>query len=137
MNTVASHKHLPVWHKAIALASEVYALAKELPSDEASLADQLRQSAVAVACHIADGAARHTQAGLVDSLRRAQAALYQLETRLWIAAEQMQSPRMKQALNEVAEVGRFLTLRLRSLHQSGLHAHAKACAPSHLGSIRS
>ncbi len=70
------------------LAREIYFATEEFPKSETfGLRMQLRRSAVSVACNIAEGHGRLTDAQLRNSLGYARGSLYELETQLELARE--------------------------------------------------
>ena len=118
---------LAAWRHSIALAAKVYAATRHLPSDEPlGLVQELRRAALSVPSSIAEGAARGRRREFVHCLEAARSALSQLQTRLVIAEGQdlIGSP-----LADVTEVARELDALIRRLRESGLAAHARACAP--------
>jgi four helix bundle protein len=129
MDRLTTHKDLIVWHKAITLASKVYAATRLLPSEEQfGLNQQLRRCSVAIASTIAEGAARRTRVEFTQFLHTARGALSELETQLMIAKEQQLMTDAGELLAGAAELGRLIGELIRNLGSARQAAHAKACA---------
>jgi four helix bundle protein len=128
---LTSHKDLIAWKKALTLASKVYAVTRQLPSEERyGLTSQLRRAAVSIASNIAEGSARRSSAEFMHYLHVARGSLSELETQMMIAIDQGFVEERHSPLHEIAEVGRLLNGLIRSLSQSRRSAHARACAPA-------
>lgn len=88
MDVIKSHKNLAVWHKALALASKVYAATRKLPSDERDgLVLELRSASLAVVSGIAAGSAGNSGPEQLKRLHAARDSLSQLEAQLLIAVD--------------------------------------------------
>ena len=71
---------LGVWQKAHSLVLRIYKVSGDLPeSENFALAPNLRRSAMAVARFIAEGAGRDADSKFAIDLKRARAALFELE----------------------------------------------------------
>jgi four helix bundle protein len=80
------YRDLIAWQKAMELARAMYALTEEFPKSETfGLRMQLRRSAVAVACHIAEGHGKLTDADMRKSLGSARGSLNELQTETELA----------------------------------------------------
>jgi four helix bundle protein len=113
---MTTHKDLIVWQKAIALATQIYAMTASLPHDERyGLTSQMRRAAISVPSNIAEGAGRSSRAEYLHYLSIARGSLAELETQLRIARELqlMDSP----LESHVAEVGQLLTRLMQRLRE--------------------
>jgi four helix bundle protein len=113
---MTTHKDLIVWQKAIALATQIYAMTASLPHDERhGLTSQMRRAAISVPSNIAEGAGRSSRAEYLHYLSIARGSLAELETQLRIARELqlMNSP----LESHVAEVGQLLTRLMQRLRE--------------------
>ncbi len=127
---IESHKDLIVWQKAIALASEVYAATRTLPTEERyGLVSQLRRAAVSIPSNIAEGAARKNRTEFIQFLHIARGSLSELETQLMIASAQHFIAEKDPILEMTSDVGRLLNGLIRSLARPSRESHANACAP--------
>lgn len=132
MDTLKSHRELPVWRKSIGLAGKVYAATRSLPSEERfALDQQLRQRAVALATNIAEGWSRRTRAEFLQFLHAARGALLEIEIRTLIAIGQGYFDATCDLPDEIAELGSILNAMIRHSTIANQIAHAKACAPDH------
>jgi len=123
-----NHKNLAVWHKAVALASKVYAATRRFPTEEQfGMNQELRRAAVSVASHIAQGAARRNSGEFLQCLHRAHGALSELETHIMIAQDQGLLHDVPLSSQDTADVARLLHGLIQSLAQARQAAHAKAC----------
>lgn len=137
MQKLESHKDLSAWQKGLQLAGKVYALTRQLPTEEHdALGSQLRRCASAVPCHIADGFARRNRAEFVQQLRTARGALLELETQLLIAIE-LQYLSTDSMPPDIAEINRLLSRLIGQLASSHRQAHADACIPFDVDARRS
>ena len=79
----AGLRDLKVWQEAVALAGDVVRLLRQAARRETKVvSDQLMTTAVAVACHIADGYGRYTAPEQRQLYRAARRDLLRLETEL-------------------------------------------------------
>ena len=130
MKRIESHKDLPAWQKAVALAGKVYAATRRLPSEERDgLGQQLRRAAVSIASNIAEGAARRNRTEFLQHLHAARSSLSELETQMTIAVAQDFLQPADAALEDIEAVGDALTRLISSVMSSHRRAHANACAP--------
>jgi four helix bundle protein len=130
MEVINNHRDLIVWHKSIALASEVYAATKSLPSEERfGLQQQLRRAAVSVASHIAEGSARRNRLEFLHHLQQARGSLSEIETQTMIAIQQGYFETRPSLPADISEVTQLLTGLIDGLTRAAQTAHAKACAP--------
>ena len=84
--TERKHRELPVWKASIDLVEAFYVVSSKLPKEEVfGLQSQMRRAAVSVAANIAEGAARHSTAELIQFLYIANGSLSELDTHLEIA----------------------------------------------------
>jgi four helix bundle protein len=83
-----SHRDLIVWRKGIALAVEMYQLARSLPvSERFILRDQMLRAAVSIPSNIAEGHGQLSKGAFVRHLGIARGSLRELETLLEIARQ--------------------------------------------------
>ena len=84
--TERRHREMPVWKASIDLVEAFYVVSAKLPKEEMfGLQSQMRRAAVSVAANIAEGAARHSTAELIQFLYIASGSLSELDTHLEIA----------------------------------------------------
>jgi four helix bundle protein len=77
------YRDLVVWQKGLALAEEIYLLAKRLPVDEKfGLVSQMRRAAVSIPSNIAEGQARKTTGEFILFLSHAEGSVAELDTQL-------------------------------------------------------
>jgi len=114
------YSELRVWQKAIDLVPAIYAVVKQLPTEERfEMGSQLRRAAVSVPANIAEGQARQHPKEFLQGLYIARGSLAELET-LLIVAERLQylSPErlaeLKGAITEVRMPLQGLINRLQS-----------------------
>lgn len=75
-----------LWHKAIALATEVYKATENFPKEEKyGLTSQIRRSAVSVPSNIAEGAGRNGDPEFCHFLGISNGSSYELQTQLVIS----------------------------------------------------
>lgn len=130
MKPVHPPKDLSAWKQAIALAGKVYGLTRHIPHQaQNTLGEQLRRTAVAVPVSIAEGAGRHNRTEFLQFLRRASAALAELETVLLIAESQMFLQSSASALEDIAELRTLLDRLVSQVISARQDAHARACRP--------
>lgn len=80
-------RDLMVWQKAMVLAEEVYAAAKEFPKHEMyGLADQVRRAVVSIPANIAEGYGRQSTQDYIRFLLIARGSLYEVQTHCELAA---------------------------------------------------
>lgn len=118
MGAVRNHKDLVVWQRSVALASRIYLATGRFPDVERlGLALQMRQSALAAAASIADGAGRAVRAEYIRFLDQARGSLAELETQVHIAANLQLIEEHPGLHQEVAEVRRLLLALIRKLRE--------------------
>ena len=118
MGVVKNHKDLLVWQKSVALASRIYFATARFPEVERlGLSLQMRQSALAAAASIADGAGRAVRAEYIRFLDKARGSLAELETQVHIAANLQLIEEHPRLHVEVAEVRRLLMALIRKLRE--------------------
>jgi four helix bundle protein len=118
MAATNSFRDLDVWHEAMALVDDVYALTKRFPAEERFvLTSQLRRATISIPSNIAEGARR----------KRRKANLYHLDIALGSQAEvevQVEigqrlgycgDTRCRQVQERVARIGRMLNGLIESL----------------------
>jgi len=77
---------LRIWSKAINLATEVYKVTANFPSEEKyGLTSQIRRCAVSISSNIAEGAGRNSAKEFGQFLAIANGSSYELQTQLVIA----------------------------------------------------
>lgn len=118
MGAVKNHKDLVVWQRSVALASRIYLATGRFPEVERlGLSLQMRQSALAAAASIADGADRAVRAEYIRFLDRARGSLAELETQVHIAGTLKLIEEYPRLHEEVAEVRRLLVALIRKLRE--------------------
>ena len=118
MGAVDNHKDLVVWQRSVALASRIYLATGRFPEVERlGLSLQMRQSALAAAASIADGAGRAVRAEYIRFLDRARGSLAELETQVHIAGSLKLIEADARLHEEVAEVRRLLIALIRKLRE--------------------
>jgi four helix bundle protein len=81
-----NYKELKVWNKAVELATEIYSLTKQFPTDERfGLISQMQRSAVSISSNIAEGAGRRTPSQFAHFLTIAYGSCFELATQLMIS----------------------------------------------------
>jgi len=79
-------KNYRVWHKSMALARQVYSLAKCLPNEERFvLAQQIRRSAISIPSNIAEGCGRESDREFKRFIEIALSSAFELETQVLLA----------------------------------------------------
>jgi four helix bundle protein len=82
-----SFRDLLVWQKAMVLAEELYAGAKQFPKHEMyALGDQVRRAVVSVPANIAEGYGRQSTQDYISFLLIARGSLYEVQTHCELAA---------------------------------------------------
>jgi four helix bundle protein len=80
------HKRLEAWREAMDSIVEVYQVTAGFPSTERfGLSPQVQRSAVSIPSNIAEGAARGSNRGFLNTLHIARGSLNELDTQLIIA----------------------------------------------------
>ncbi len=108
---MAGFQELKVWQKARELAIEMYRVTKgDKFSMDFGLRDQVRRSAVSIACNIAEGDERSSNRDSVRFLYIAKGSLAELRTQLDIAHEigYLDTNRYAALEKECTEIGRML-----------------------------
>jgi four helix bundle protein len=110
------YKDLLVWHKAIALVTQVYVVTRSFPREELyGITSQVRRAAVSVPSNIAEGQARLTPGEFRHFLGVARSSLAELDTQLIIATNLGYLTDADSLFEQLAEVGRMLSGLLSSL----------------------
>ena len=87
-NKIRSHRDLIVWRKGIALAVEMYQLARKLPGSERRiLRDQMLRAAISIPSNVAEGHGQVSKGAFVRHLGIARGSLREVETLLEIAKQ--------------------------------------------------
>jgi four helix bundle protein len=111
-----SHKDLPVWQQAMALAETVYRLTESFPADEEfGLTAQLRRAAVLIPSNIAEGAARSSTGELGHYLGIALGSTAEVETQLELAKRLALIANTDEATDLLENVRKQLIVYRRSL----------------------
>ena len=111
MGTLASHRELIVWQKAISLAEQAYGLARSLPRHERyGLTSQLTRASVSVATNIAKGYYRSSRE-YCHFLAIAKGSVMEMETLLLIACrlEYLSEAETHATLELIIEISKMLT----------------------------
>lgn len=109
---IRSYRDLLAWQRAMALAEDVYRLAKAFPADERFvLSQQLRKAAVSIPSNIAEGHGVHSDRVLRRHLSIALGSLCELETQLLLAARlgYLEKTELDRVMAAAAEVARLTT----------------------------
>jgi len=112
------HEKLDAWSESIKLVKEVYAATERFPASEhPGLRARIRKVSVGVPAHIAQGAARQSDAEFLRFLHIAWGSLSELETLLLIAVELgfLEQPVFEQVTRSCQRIGRLLDGVIRSL----------------------
>ena len=125
---VRRFQDLEVWQKAMDLATLIYEITREFPSDERfGLTNQIRRSATSIPANIAEGFGRLSNPDYLRFLAIARGSLMETETHLLLAerlnyvnAQQIQS---FQHIN--GQVGRLLNGLIRSLRDTDQRSHGQ------------
>jgi len=84
----SAFRNLIVWQKAMEVAKDTYAIARQFPKEEQfGLANQMRRCAVSIPSNIAEGAKRASKKEFAQFLRIAAGSAAELETQLLLAHE--------------------------------------------------
>ena len=79
-------KELTVWTKAVDLATDIYKITKQFPSEEKfGLVSQINRCAVSIPSNIAEGSGRNTNGEFNHFLGISAGSSFELETQLIIA----------------------------------------------------
>ena len=109
---VRSFRDLKVWHMAVTLVVEIYAVTRRFPNDERfGLTMQLRRASVSVASNIAEGNVRHSRREYRHFISVARGSIAEIETQL-IIAERLRhtEPTYLATANDlVRQIARMLT----------------------------
>jgi len=113
---VRSYRDLKVWAKAMELAELVYAVAKQMPSDEQyRMTSQMLRSAASVPANIAEGYQRGTRRDYANFISIARGSLAETETFLLLASRAGLLP--NGAATGALELADELSRMLRALRQ--------------------
>ncbi len=115
-----SHKNLEVWHKSMALVTQVYSLTKKFPKEETyGLTSQIRRAAVSVPSNLAEGHAMKSTIHYLKFIYIARGSLAELETQLMIATNlgYADEPELQQMIVEVVVTGKMLNSLIASLNK--------------------
>ncbi|HUI05763.1 MAG TPA: four helix bundle protein [Verrucomicrobiae bacterium] len=105
-----SFKQLEAWKQARELRKRVYALTKQLPSDEKfNVVSQMRRAVLSVTNNIAEGHGRFHYQEFIQFLRQARGSLEELRDDLTLCEDESYAPR---ALTEALDEQINLTRRL-------------------------
>lgn len=108
---VRQFRDLQVWHKAMALARDIYHVSQTFPRAELfGLTSQIRRAAVSVPSNIAEGQGQFSDKAFIVFLGHARGSLYELETQAELAESlaYMNRADLDRILSESGEVGRML-----------------------------
>lgn len=110
-----SFRDLVVWQRSMTLVETVYEIINELPkSEQFSLADQMRRSAVSVPSNIAEGQKRLNVKETVQFCGIALGSLAELQTQL-ILCQNLYTIDTGVVVDECNQVAKMLTALIRSL----------------------
>jgi four helix bundle protein len=118
MGAVKNHGDRVVWQRSVTLASKIYLATSRFPEAERQgLSLQMRQSALAAAASIADGAGRAIRAEYIRFLDQARGSLAELEIQVHIAGNLKLIEETLRLHEEVAELRRSLAALIRKLRE--------------------
>ena len=81
-----NYKELKIWQRSVDLASMIYRLSADFPSDEKfGLTSQIRRAVVSVSSNIAEGSARNTDKEFSRFIDIAYGSLCEVETQIIVA----------------------------------------------------
>jgi four helix bundle protein len=112
---------LDVWHRAIALADEVYSITRSFPDEERfGLISQMRRSSVSVSSNVAEGSGRISDKDFGRFVEMAYSSLMEVVSEAFIARRQrlLAPSEFKQLYTIAEEIARMLS-SLRSKLLSG------------------
>ena len=115
-----NYRDLMVWQKSMALARDVYQLAKLLPRDELfGMSDQIRRAVVSIPSNIAEGCARESEREFLHYLSIAQGSTAELETQLLLCEDfgyigQNATQPVLQSCEEVSKMLHALSSKLKA-----------------------
>jgi four helix bundle protein len=132
-----NYKHLILWQKAVALATDIHRLTGQLRRHEIyGLGSQMRRSAVSIPSNVAEGAARRTTREFIAFLHIARGSFDELETQLRLSRKigYLTDSSLAPILGRLDEVGRLpnaviVGLR-RDAHRSFLPPLFRTARPS-------
>ncbi len=81
-------QELKIWQKAINLATEIYKVTADFPTEEKyGLTSQIKRSAVSISSNIAEGAGRNSSGEFLHFLGISNGSSYELQTQLIITGQ--------------------------------------------------
>ena len=112
-----SYRELPIWQKAMQLATDIYRITSAFPKSEThSLVSQMRRAAVSIPSNIAEGHSLKYQKAYLRHLAIASSSLTELETQLDIAQRLgYLSEKDRSCVSQANEVGKMLSALRQSL----------------------
>ena len=116
------YKELKVWQKSVELATNVYQLTRNFPSDERfGLTSQINRSVVSIASNIAEGSGRGSKKDFSRFLSIAYGSSYELETQMIISNNLnfLTHENYKRITSSIEEVQKMLFGLQRSLSKGG------------------
>ncbi|MGH6611473.1 MAG: four helix bundle protein [Burkholderiaceae bacterium] len=115
---MATHyRELEVWHLAMTLAKDVYALTARFPKEERyGLASQLQRAAVSIPSNIAEGNARRSTRDYARFVAIACGSVAELQTQLQLAADLRLTDSL--SIGPVIEASESVSRMLYRLHQA-------------------
>ncbi|MFA8432981.1 MAG: four helix bundle protein [Marinifilaceae bacterium] len=111
-------KNLKVWQQGICLVSQVYELAKLLPSEEKyGLYSQITRAAVSIPSNVAEGCSRSSKKDFHRFVEIALGSSFELETLLFIMQELNYSDKrsLKEIMSHLEEEQKMLQGLMKSL----------------------
>jgi four helix bundle protein len=82
------YQELEIWQKSRVLVNTVYKYSQQFPEDERyGLLNQIRRSAVSIACNIAEGFGRNSNKDFRRFLTITRGSLFELQTQLYICMD--------------------------------------------------
>lgn len=112
------YKGLLVWQRAVSLATQIYTMTRELPTEEKfGLVAQIRRAVTSVPANIAEGWARGSTKEYVQFLYVARGSLSELETHLIVSRNLsfLQPSQVSAAQAAIQEIGKMLNSLIQSL----------------------
>lgn len=118
--SIQSFRDLEVWQTAMTLVSEVYALARSLPTHERyELGSQIRRAVVSVPANISEGHGRSHTKEYLHHLSIAYGSLSELETLLLLCVQLDYLPKdeVDPRIQRMNQIGRMINGLQRSLER--------------------
>lgn len=94
MGRLESYRDLLIWQKGMSLVVDIYSMTNKYPSSEQfTLVNQTRRSAISIPSNIAEGYGRNSTSDYIRFLNISRGSLYELQTQVEIAVNLNYIPR--------------------------------------------